>query len=151
MCSASSEGRKITFIDTPGHEAFTAMRSRGAQAADLAVLVVAADEGIKPQTSEAIRILGETRTPFVVAMNKIDKPGANVEKLKMDLTTAGVLLEGFGGQISYHGVSAKTGEGVDELLDLILLASDLEGLTYDPAVPASGYVIRSASRSAPRP
>ena len=136
-------GRKMTFIDTPGHEAFTAMRSRGAQAADLAVLVVASDEGVKPQTKEAIKILEETKTPFVVAMNKIDKPGANIEKLKMDLANEGVLVEGFGGQISYHGVSAKTGEGVDDLLDLILLTSDLEELEYDPSAPASGYVLEA--------
>jgi len=141
--SASSEGRKITFIDTPGHEAFAAMRSRGAQAADLAVLVVAADEGIKPQTQEAIKLLEETKTPFVVAMNKIDKPGANVEKLKMDLAAEGVLLEGFGGKVSYHEISAKTGEGVEGLLDLILLTADIEGLTYDPSAPASGYILEA--------
>src|SRR5258708_36473189 len=119
-------GRKITFIDTPGHEAFTAMRSRGALAADLAILVVAADECVKPQTKEAIRILEETKTPFIVALNKIDKAGGNIEKAKSDLMTAGVLLEGYGGQVSYHGVSAKTGEGVSDLLDLVLLASDVE-------------------------
>lgn len=137
----SHNGRKVTFIDTPGHEAFTAMRSRGAQAADLAVLVVAADEGVKPQTKEAIKILEETKTPFIVALNKIDKASGAVEKTKGDLAAAGVLLEGYGGQVSYHGVSAKTGEGVDDLLDLILLASDVEGLTYDPAAPASGYIL----------
>ena len=139
--SASSEGRKITFIDTPGHEAFTAMRSRGAQAADLAVLVIAADEGLKPQTKEALKILEETKTPFIVAFTKIDKPGANIEKVKTELLTMGILLEGFGGQISHQGVSSKSGEGIDELLDLILLTADLEGLTYDPAVAASGYVL----------
>jgi translation initiation factor IF-2 len=140
---AGNEARKITFIDTPGHEAFAAMRSRGAQAADLAVLVVAADEGMRPQTKEAVRILEETKTPFIVAFTKTDKPGANVEKVKTELLTAGVLLEGFGGQISHQGVSSKSGEGIDELLDLILLAADLEGLTYDPAAPASGYVLEA--------
>jgi translation initiation factor IF-2 len=134
--------RRITFIDTPGHEAFTAMRSRGAQAADLAILVVAADEGVKPQTKEAIKILEETKTPFIVAFNKVDKaPGGNFEKAKTDLMNAGVLLEGYGGTVSYHGVSAKTGEGVSELLDLILLAADLESLAYDPEAPASGFVL----------
>lgn len=133
--------RKITFIDTPGHEAFSAMRSRGAQIADLAILVVAADEGVKPQTEEAIKILEATKTPFVVAINKIDRTGGSMEKAKNDLLAAGVFLEGLGGQVSYHGISAKTGDGVGELLDLVLLASDMEGLTYDPAAPASGYVL----------
>jgi translation initiation factor IF-2 len=137
-------GRKITFIDTPGHEAFSAMRSRGAQVADLAILVVAADESIRPQTKEAIKILEESKTSFIVALNKIDKvAGGNIEKVKGDLAVAGVLLEGYGGQVSYHGVSAKTGEGVDDLLDLILLAADVENLTYDPTVPASGFVLEA--------
>ncbi len=133
--------RKITFIDTPGHEAFSAMRSRGAHAADLAILVVAADEGVKPQTLEAIKILEETKTPFIVAINKTDRTNGNLEKAKNDLLVAGVLLEGLGGQISYHGISAKTGEGINDLLDLILLAADMEGFTYNPAAPASGYIL----------
>ncbi len=136
--------RKITFIDTPGHEAFSAMRARGAQAADLAILVIAADEGVKPQTKEAIAILEGTKTPFIVAINKIDKTGGNVEKAKNDLLAANVFLEGYGGQVSYHGISAKTGEGVDELLDLILLAADLEDLSYDPSAPASGYIVEAS-------
>ena len=138
---SETEGRKITFIDTPGHEAFTQMRSRGAQVADLAILVVAGDEGLKPQTKEAIQILGDSKTPFVVAINKIDKPDANLEKVKNELTAAGVLLEGYGGNISYHGISAKTGEGVGDLLDLILLAADVEHLAYDPTSPAKGYIL----------
>ena len=137
-------GRKITFIDTPGHEAFTAMRARGAQVADLAILVVAADEGVKPQTKEAIKIIEESKTPFIVAMNKIDKTGGVTDKARNDLMAAGVLLEGFGGSVSYHGISAKTGEGVDELLDLVLLAADLENLTYDPSAPASGFVLEAS-------
>ena len=142
--SAGGALRKVTFIDTPGHEAFTAMRSRGAQAADLAVLVVAADEGVKPQTKEAIKILEETKTPFVVALNKIDKVGGgNLEKVKGDLAAAGVALEGYGGQVSWHGISAKTGEGVSDLLDLILLSADMENLTYDPSLPASGFVLEA--------
>ena len=135
--------RKITFIDTPGHEAFIAMRARGAQVADLAILVIAADEGVKPQTKEAIKIIEEAKTPFIVAINKVDKTGGNVDKARNDLMTAGVLLEGYGGQVSYCAVSAKTGEGVDGLLDLILLAADMEGLTYDASVPASGFILEA--------
>ncbi|HUZ92616.1 MAG TPA: translation initiation factor IF-2 [Candidatus Paceibacterota bacterium] len=139
--------RKITFIDTPGHEAFSKMRSRGAEVADLAVLVVAADEGVKPQTKEAIDILLAAKTPFIAAINKIDRTGGNIDKAKNDLATAGVFLEGYGGQVSFHGISAKTGEGVNELLDLIILAADLEGLTFDPAAPASGYILESSHDS----
>jgi translation initiation factor IF-2 len=135
--------RKITFIDTPGHEAFIAMRARGAQIADLAILVIAADEGVKPQTKEAIKIIEEAKTPFIVAINKVDKTGGNLDKARNDLMAAGVLLEGYGGQISYCAVSAKTGEGVDGLLDLILLAADVEDLTYDASVPASGFVLEA--------
>jgi len=136
-------GRKITFIDTPGHEAFSKMRSRGADVADLAILVVAADEGVKPQTKEAIAILRDAEIPFIVAITKIDKPGADVNKVKNELTAAGVLLEGFGGNVSFHGVSSKTGEGVNDLIDLILLAADLEGLTFDARAPVSGYVLEA--------
>jgi translation initiation factor IF-2 len=89
------------------------MRSRGAQAADLAILVVAADEGVKPQTREAIKIIEATKTPYIVAFNKVDKTDGVIDKARNDLMAAGVLLEGFGGQVSYHGVSAKTGEGVE--------------------------------------
>jgi translation initiation factor IF-2 len=135
--------RKITFIDTPGHEAFTAMRSRGAQVADLAILVVAADEGVKLQTKEAIKIIEEAKTPFIVAINKIDKTAGNLDKARNDLMAAGVLLEGYGGQVSYHAVSAKTGEGIPDLLDLILLAADVEDLTYDASATASGFILEA--------
>jgi len=135
--------RKITFIDTPGHEAFTAMRSRGAQVADLAILVIAADEGVKPQTKEAIKIIEDAKTPFIVAINKIDKTGGNLDKARNDLMAAGVLLEGYGGQVSYCAVSAKTGEGVSDLLDLIVLSADLEDLTYDASAPASGFILEA--------
>ncbi len=137
----SHNDRKITFIDTPGHEAFSKMRSRGAEVADLAVLVIAADEGMKPQTKEAIEILNQAKTPFVVAINKIDKTGGDLTRARNDLAAAGVYLEGFGGQVSYHGISAKTGEGVNELIDLIILAADMENLMFDPAAPAGGYVL----------
>lgn len=137
-------GRKITFIDTPGHEAFSAMRARGAQAADIAILVVAADEGVKPQTKEAIQILADSKTPFVVAINKIDKTGGGIDKAKNDLMGANVFLEGYGGQVSYQGISAKTGDGVEGLLDLILLSTDMEDLVYDPAAAASGYIVEAS-------
>ncbi|MBI2514613.1 GTP-binding protein [Candidatus Wolfebacteria bacterium] len=145
--SASPEGRKITFIDTPGHEAFSKMRARGAKVADLAILVVAADDGVKPQTKEVIGVLKESNTPYVVAINKIDKNNADVEKVKQELMQAGVLLEGFGGNISWQGISAKNGEGVNELLDLILLTAEMEGLTYDSEAPASGIIIESTMDS----
>jgi translation initiation factor IF-2 len=135
--------RKITFIDTPGHEAFSKMRSRGAEVADLAILIVAADEGVKPQTKEAIGALNDAKTPFIVAINKIDKTGGDVERVKKDLGVAGVFLEGYGGSISYHGISAKTGEGISELLDLVVLAADLENLTYDPGAHVSGFILEA--------
>ena len=132
--------RKITFIDTPGHEAFSNMRYHGARAADLAILVVAADDGVKPQTKDALKHILEEKLPFVVAINKVDKPGADIEKVKLDLGKAGVYLEGFGGNVSWHAISAKNGEGIKELLDLVLLTAEVEDLKYDSDVPASGVV-----------
>ena len=133
----------LTFIDTPGHEAFTNMRSRGAKVADLAVLVVAATEGVKPQTAEAAKILEESGTPYVVAFTKMDAPGANVEKGKADLAGIGVLVEGYGGSVSYQPLSGVTGEGVSDLLDLLVLAAELEDFTYDPSAPAAGVVLEA--------
>lgn len=135
--------KKMTFIDTPGHEAFTKMRSRGAEVADLAILVVAAEEGVKPQTKEAIKILNETKTPFVVAITKIDKPAADVDRVKNDLMQNEVFLEGYGGQISYQPLSAKSGEGVSELLDLLFLAAELEDLKYEPKAAAGGFILET--------
>ncbi|MBI2035699.1 MAG: translation initiation factor IF-2 [Candidatus Liptonbacteria bacterium] len=135
--------KRITFIDTPGHEAFSKMRSRGAHVADLAILVVAADDGVKPQTKESIQILKQSETPFVVAINKIDKNNADPERVKQELAQNEVQLEGYGGSISFQPISAKTGEGVPELLDLILLAAEFEDLTYNPTAPASGFVIEA--------
>lgn len=135
--------KKIIFIDTPGHEAFSKMRQRGAHVADVGILVVAADEGVKPQTKEAIKALQDSETPFVVAITKIDKPNADLDLVKNDLTANNVLLEGYGGNVSYQGVSSKTGEGVNELLDLILLTADLEELNYDSAHLAGGVVLET--------
>ncbi len=134
---------KITFIDTPGHEAFSKMRVRGAAIADIAVLVVAAEEGVKPQTKEAIKVLHESKTPFVVAITKIDKPSADIERVKSDLAANDVLLEGYGGNVSFQGVSSKTGEGIGELLELILLTAEMEGLTYNSKLKAAGVVLES--------
>lgn len=135
--------RKITFIDTPGHEAFSKMRGHGARVADLAILVVAADDGVKPQTKEALVAIGEAKLSYIVAINKIDKAGAEVERVKQELGQASAFLEGYGGDISWHAISAKTGEGVPELLDLVLLATDIQNLTSDPGATAKGVVLSS--------
>lgn len=134
-------GKKITFIDTPGHEAFSQMRKRGAKVADLAILVVAADDSVKPQTKDALKYIQEEKVPFVVAINKMDKPGADIDRVTNDLMQLGVYLEGKGGDVSWHAVSAKTGEGVSELLDLLLLASELEEIHCVGTDVASGVVI----------
>jgi translation initiation factor IF-2 len=136
-------GQRMTFIDTPGHEAFTKMRQRGAQFADIAILIVAADDGVKPQTKEAIEILQKEGTPFVVAINKIDKNNADPERTKQDLLRHNVLLEKYGGDVSWVEISAKEGTGIDELLDHVLLMWELEKPMYDPAAPAQGFVLES--------
>ncbi len=136
--------RTITFLDTPGHEAFRALRSRGAQAADVAVLVIAADEGVKPQTKEAFDAIEEAGIPFVVAFTKIDKNGADIDRVKNSVIENGIYLEGLGGSIPYTPVSSKTGEGVPELLDLVLLTADLAELTADATLPATGFVLESS-------
>jgi translation initiation factor IF-2 len=135
--------REITFIDTPGHEAFANMRAHSAKIADMAILVVAADDGVKPQTLNALHFITEAKLPFIVALNKIDKPNADVEKAKQSLLTAGVYLEGLGGNVPFHEISAKTGEGVSDLLDLVLLVVDMETLEADPAGVPSGIVLTS--------
>jgi translation initiation factor IF-2 len=136
--------RSITFLDTPGHEAFKALRARGAAAADVAILVIAADEGAKPQTKEAFAEITDTGIPYVVAFTKIDKNGADVEKAKISALEAGIYLEGLGGSVPFAPVSSKSGEGVDALLDLVLLTADLAELTADPALPATGFVLESS-------
>src|SRR3990167_5168 len=139
----SSGEHKITFLDTPGHEAFAAMRSRGLEVADVAILVVSAEDGVKPQTLEALKLIGGVKIPYIVALTKIDKPSANIEKAKGSLLEHGVYLEGLGGDVPYVGVSGKSGEGVPELLDLILLAAELEGLSTQITGPGQGVVIEA--------
>ncbi|HXK31886.1 MAG TPA: translation initiation factor IF-2 [Candidatus Paceibacterota bacterium] len=134
---------KITFLDTPGHEAFSQMRSRGAKVADIAILVIDAAEGLKPQTKEALLNIKETNIPFIVALNKIDKPEANPEKVKGTLSKEGFLVESMGGKIPSIEVSAKTKKGIPELLELILLISEMEELKADFKKPAEGVIIES--------
>lgn len=136
-------GKRVTFIDTPGHEAFFAMRAHGAKAADIALLVVAADDGVKPQTKEVIKHILESKIPFIVVINKIDKPGVILDKVKKDLSDNGVLIEEWGGQVPVALVSAKNKTGLGELLDLILLVAELEELKYSTEVPGQGYVIEA--------
>lgn len=136
--------RQITFLDTPGHEAFRALRARGAAAADIAILVIAAEEGVKPQTLEAFTAATEANTPVVVAFTKIDKPGADIERAKYSAVEHAIYLEGLGGSIPYTGVSSKSGEGIPELLDLVLLTADLAELTARPTGDADGFVLESS-------
>jgi len=135
--------RYITFLDTPGHEAFAALREHGARLTDLAVLVVAADEGIKPQTLEAIRFARQAGVKIVVAANKMDKPGADINRLKQQLAENELTPEDWGGETIVMPVSAKTKEGIPELLDMILLVADVEELKADHSGPASGIVVES--------
>src|SRR3989338_1220847 len=135
------KGKKITFIDTPGHEAFSAMRSRGAKAADIAVLVVAADDGVQVQTKEAILQINNANIPFVVAINKMDKPGAEPEKIKQQLAQEGVIVESFGGQVPCVQTSAVSKQGITELLEMILLMADVEDISADSNGPARGLII----------
>jgi len=137
------EKRKITFLDTPGHEAFSQMRMRGATVADIAILVVAADDGVQPQTIEAHNTIKEANIPFIVAINKMDKPGADPEKIKTQLAENGIYVEGYGGTVPYAKISAKNGEGVPELLDIALILADMENLQADTKLYAGGIVIES--------
>ncbi len=135
--------RSITFIDTPGHEAFKQMRVRGAKVADVVILIVSAEDGVKPQTLEAYNAIKEAQVPFIVAFTKIDKPNANIEQAKNSLLQHEMYLEGVGGDIPWVGISSKTGEGIDDLLDLVLLTADMKGLSCNMDVPATGIVIES--------
>ncbi|RMH66587.1 MAG: translation initiation factor IF-2 [Bacteroidetes bacterium] len=137
------DGRHLTFLDTPGHEAFTAMRARGAQATDIVILVVAADDAVMPQTIEAINHARAAGVPIVVAINKVDKPEANPQRVMQQLAEQGVLVEDYGGEVQMALVSAKTGQGVDDLLDKVLLQADLMELKANPNRNANGIVIES--------
>jgi len=133
--------QKITFLDTPGHAAFQKMRLRGADVADIAILIVSAEDGVKPQTLEALASIKAANIPYIVAINKVDKPEANIERTKASLIEHEIYIEGMGGDIPYAPISAKTGAGVDDLLDLIILAADLSELTADENASASGTII----------
>jgi translation initiation factor IF-2 len=137
------DGRRVVFLDTPGHEAFTAMRARGARVTDIAVLVVAADDGVMPQTLEAIHHARAAKVPIVIALNKIDKPDANPDRVKTELSEANVIVEEYGGDTPLVPVSAKTRVGLDELLEMILLVADLQELTANPKRPAVGTIVEA--------
>ncbi len=137
------QGNKITFIDTPGHAAFTEMRARGASVTDIVIIIVAADDGVMPQTKEAIDHAKAAGVPIIVAVNKMDKPGANPERVLTEMADAGIIPEAWGGDIMFVNISAKTGMGINDLLERILLISDLEELKANPNRYASGTVIES--------
>ncbi|MDP2736747.1 MAG: translation initiation factor IF-2 [bacterium] len=139
----SDNVRKITFLDTPGHEAFKSMRSRGSKIADVAIIVVAADDGLKPQTMEVINLVQQEQLPFVVAINKIDKEGADVDRVKKELSEINLIPEDWGGKTVCVPISAKAKTGLSELLDMVILVSELEDLKADPTGPAVGTIIES--------
>jgi translation initiation factor IF-2 len=136
-------GKRIVFLDTPGHEAFTAMRARGAQVTDIAIIVVAADDGVMPQTKEAIDHVRAARVPMIVAINKIDKPDANPDRVKQELADNNVLIEEYGGDVIAVPVSAKQRTGIDELMEMVLLVADLQDLKANPDRDAVGTIIES--------
>ena len=135
--------RPITFLDTPGHEAFQSMRERGVEIADIAVLVVSAEDGVKAQTLEAWKTIDARKLPYIVAINKIDKPGADIQKTKNSLVENAIYIEGYGGDIPCVEISAKTGQGVDFLLETLLLLTDMHELTTNITTNATGYVLES--------
>lgn len=135
--------KTITFLDTPGHAAFTCMRECGASAADIAILVVSAEDGVKTQTLEALKTIQSAHIPYVVAINKIDRPNAHIEKTKLSLSEHGILVEGYGGTIPWTPISAKVGTGVDELLETILLVAEMEDFATDTDGPVEGVLIES--------
>ncbi len=137
-------GRTITFIDTPGHEAFTSMRARGAEVTDIVIIVVAADDGVKPQTKEAINHAKAANVPIIIAMNKMDKEGANPDRLKTQMSELGIMAIDWGGEYEFVPISAKTGQGIDDLLEIVLLQADLLDLSADPSRMAKAVIIESS-------
>ncbi len=137
------DGKRVVFLDTPGHEAFTAMRARGARVTDIAVVVVAADDGVMPQTLEAISHAKAAKVPIIIALNKIDKPDANADRVKTELTEAGIVVEEYGGDVPLVPVSAKTRLGLDELIEMILLVADLQELKANPKRSAIGTIVEA--------
>jgi translation initiation factor IF-2 len=137
------DGKRVVFLDTPGHEAFTAMRARGARVTDIAIIVVAADDGVMPQTLEAISHAKAARVPIIIALNKIDKPDADPVRVKTELTEAGVVIEEYGGDVPLVEVSAKSRVGLDELIEMILLVADLQELKADPERAAIGTIVEA--------
>ena len=141
--TVEGEDRAITFIDTPGHEAFTAMRARGAKVTDVAILVVAADDGVMPQTVEALNHAQAANVPIVVAVNKIDKEGASPDKIRGQLTEYGLIPEEYGGDTMFVDVSARNGTNIDELLEAVTLTADVLELTANPNKEARGVAIEA--------
>jgi translation initiation factor IF-2 len=137
------EDKRVVFLDTPGHEAFTAMRARGARVTDIAIIVVAADDGVMPQTLEAISHAKAAKVPIIIALNKIDKPDADPTRVKSELTEAGVVIEEFGGDVPLVPVSAKSREGLNELVEMVLLVADLQELKANPDRPAIGTIVEA--------
>lgn len=137
------QDNKMTFLDTPGHEAFSGVRVRGSKVADIAILIVSAEDGVKPQTLEALEIIKKHKVPYVVAINKIDSPKANVDLAKQSLIENEIYIEGYGGDVPVALISGKTGQGVKELLDLILLVIEMSELKYDPNILAEGFVVET--------
>ena len=136
--------KKITFIDTPGHEAFSQMRARGAKVADIAILIIDSSQGVQSQTKEVILHIKKAEIPFIVVLNKIDRPEANPEKVKRELQKEEIVVESMGGKVPSVEVSAKTGKGIPELLEVILLLTEIEGIKANPNIPAKGVVIESS-------
>ena len=137
------DGKRVVFLDTPGHEAFTAMRARGARVTDIAIIVVAADDGVMPQTLEAISHAKAAKVPIIIALNKIDRPEADPTRVKTELTEAGVVIEEYGGDVPLVAVSAKTRVGLDELIEMVLLVADLQELKANPDRPAVGTIVEA--------
>src|SRR5204863_1484050 len=137
------DGKSVVFLDTPGHEAFTAMRARGARVTDIAVVVVAADDGVMPQTLEAIHHARAAKVPIIIALNKIDKPDANPDRVKTELSEANVIVEEYGGDTPLVPVSARARTGIDELIEMILLVADLQELKANPKRAAVGTIVEA--------